>query len=418
MTLPDVDEQLSDLKGVLEVARELAATVDLHSMLTLVEQAARTVMECERASVFLYDDKMDELYSFVATGVEEIRFSAKLGLAGAAIRLRQPVNVSDVYADPRFNPEVDKKTGFRTRNMLTLPLMGLDDRVVGALQVLNKQRPRFSEWDERLAATLAAQAGAAIQRQMLLDQYAEKLKLEHDLGVARAIQQELLPDTPPDVAGFDIAGWNKPADQTGGDAYDFMPLDDGRVAITIADATGHGIGPALVIAECRALLRATVLSSGDPDHVLTRVNDLLVEDLPADRFVTCFFGLLDPKTSTLRYSSGGHGPLLLFRAADEQVTEFSATALPLGVMPGITCEAATPVVFEPGDMMALVTDGFFEWMGPDNEQFGMSRLKDVLRHGKHLPAAELIQTLYRNVVRFGAGTIQGDDLTAVIIKKT
>ncbi len=419
MSLPDTEEQLADMKGVLEVARQLGATVDLRTMLTHIQQASRKVMECERASVFLYDAKTDELYSYVATGVEEIRFSARRGIAGAAVQGRQPINVPDAYADDRFNREVDQQTGFRTRNILSLPLVGLDDAVVGVLQMLNKARGSFSTWDEQLAATLAAQAGAAIQRQMLLEQYAEKQKLERDLDIARRIQQELLPDASPTLKGFDIAGWNKPADQTGGDAFDFMPLDGGRLAITIADATGHGIGPALVIAECRALLRATALSSNDPAEVIVRVNDLLVEDLPADRFVTCFFGLLDPTEATLRFSSGGHGPLLLFRAADEQIAELHATGLPLGIMPDMTCEPADPIVFRPGDMMVLVTDGFFEWMGPDGEeQFGVGRIVDLIRRNKTQPAATLIETLYQEVVRFGAGTAQADDLTAVIIKKT
>ncbi len=417
MDLPGIEEQLSDLKGVLVVARELGATVDLRTMLTRIEGAARHVMESERASVFLYDAKTDELYSYVATGVEEIRFSSKLGLAGAAIQERQLINVPDAYADPRFNPEVDRRTGFRTRNMLTLPLIGLDDAMVGVLQVLNKEQGSFTTWDEQLAATLAAQAGAAIQRQVLLEQYAEKQKLERDLDIARGIQQELLPDAPPEVDGFDIAGWNKPADQTGGDAFDFMALNGGRIAITIADATGHGIGPALVIAECRALLRATALASDEPSEIMARVNDLLVDDLPADRFVTCFFGLLDPSDTSLRFSSGGHGPLLYFRAADGQVVELPATGLPLGIMAGMRCDPVPPVSFQPGDMLVLVTDGFFEWLNANNEQFGMERLFDVVRNNRQLPSADLIQTLYREVLQFAGGTPQADDLTAVVIKK-
>lgn len=418
MTLPDIHEQLSDLEGVLVVARKLGATVDLHTMLTHIEQAARKVMECERASVFLYDRKTDELYSYVATGVEEIRFSAGQGLAGAAVETRRPVNVTDAYSDDRFNSEVDKVTGFRTRNVLSLPLLGLDETIVGVLQMLNKTTGDFSAWDEQLAATLAAQAGAAVQRQMLLDEYAEKQKLERDLDIARVIQQELLPDAAPDVPGFDIAGWNRPAEQTGGDAFDFMPLESGRLAITIADATGHGIGPALVIAECRALLRATAVSGGDPDSIMIRVNDLLVEDLPTDRFVTCFFGLLSPDDATLEYCSGGHGPLFHFRAATDEITELSATGIPLGIMPNIDFETAAPIVLEPGDMMILITDGFFEWLGPHDEQYGTQRVADLVRRNKDIPAAELIDKLYRGVLGFAQGTEQADDLTAVIIKKT
>ena len=418
MSLPNTEEQLADLKGVLEVARQLGATTNLREMLTHIELAARQVMESERASVFLYDAKTDELHSYVATGTTEIRFSAERGIAGAAVQSRQVVNVPDAYADERFNPDVDKTTGFHTRNILSIPLTGLDDTIVGVLQVLNKRQRSFGEWDEQLGATLAAQAGAAVQRQMLLEEYAEKQKLERDLDIARRIQQELLPAAAPQIDGFDIAGWNKPADRTGGDAFDFMPLQDGRLAITIADATGHGIGPALVIAECRALLRAMVSATSELDQIMTRVNDLLVEDLPADRFVTCFFGLLVPTDKTLHFSSAGQGPLIHYRAADEQITAMSATGMPLGIIPDQVFEVGEPIVFEPGDMLFLVTDGFFEWLDPDNEQFGVDRLVEMIRQNHDRPAADIIETLYRQVVRFGAGTPQADDLTAVVVKKT
>ncbi len=418
MAQPDIHEQLSDLNGVLEVARQLGATTDLHAMLTHVEQAARSVMDCERASVFLYDADKDELWGYVATGVEGLRIPASRGISGEAVRSRRPINVPDAYADPRFNQDVDVRTGFRTRNLLTLPLMGVNDQVVGVLQMLNSRRGGFDAWDEQLAVTLAAQAGAAIQRQILLEQYAAKQKLENDLAIARSIQQQLLPSAPPRVEGFDIAGWNRPADQTGGDAFDFMPLPDGRLAITIADATGHGIGPALVIAECRALLRAVAWYSSDPDHIMARVNNILVDDLPRDRFVTCFFGLLDPVKRTLRYASAGHGPLLFFRASGNEIVELSATGIPLGVIANSPYTPAEPVRFDAGDMMVLVTDGFFEWLGLNREQFGMSRLVETISQHAALTADEIIQSLYRSVVQYGEGTTQQDDLTAVIIKAT
>jgi phosphoserine phosphatase RsbU/P len=418
MSLPDIREQLSDLKGVLSVARELGATTDLRAVLSHIERAARSVMDCERASVFLYYAGTDELCTYVATGVEGLRIPASRGICGEALRTRRPINVPDAYADPRFNPQVDVQTGYRTRNLLTLPLMGVDDRVVGVLQMLNSLRGGFGEWDEQLAVTLAAQAGAAIQREMLLEQYAAKQKLENDLAIARSIQQQLLPEGPPEVDGFDIAGWNKPADQTGGDIYDFMHLEDGRLAVIIADATGHGIGPALVIAECRALLRATTCFTDDTNRIMTLVNKLLFEDLAADRFVTCFFGLLDPRNRTLRYCSAGHGPLLFFRSSNEEIVEYSATGMPLGIVGEMDFASVEPIIFQPGDMMVLVTDGFFEWLGLNSEQFGMDRLIETINRNKSRPSVELIEALYQSVLEYGVGTSQQDDLTAVVLKAT
>jgi phosphoserine phosphatase RsbU/P len=409
--------RVTDLQTVLKVTRDLAGTTELTPLLHQIERAALQVLQCERASVFIYDAQTHELYSRMATGVDEIRFSADQGIAGEAARKSEVIIVADAYADKRFNPEIDRKTGFTTRNMVTFPLRGLDNSTVGVLQVLNKSTGPFDAWDRDLVETLGAQIGVVLQRQLLLEQYAEKQRIQADLNIAREIQQRLLPKEPPAVPGFDIAGWNKPADETGGDCFDFIPLGDGSLAVTIADATGHGVGPALVIAECRALFRATVLLSADLAAVVGNINNLLCADLPTDRFVTAFFGVLSAKERTLHYISAGHGPLFRYLRREDRVLELKADTVPLGIMPGMVCDPPQGFVLEPGDMMVLVTDGFAEWIGTDGEQVGQERLCDVIRRYRDSPCAEIIQALHQMVLEFAGGTHQADDLTAVVIKK-
>ncbi|MCG8403652.1 MAG: SpoIIE family protein phosphatase [Phycisphaerales bacterium] len=411
------EKQIHDLRSVLEVSRELSATNDLTPLLQKVEHAALKVLECERATVFLYDREQNELYSRMATGVDEIRFSADLGIAGEVVRTGEIINVPDAYADPRFNPEIDQKTGFRTRNMVTFPLIGFDRSIVGVLQVLNKHSGDFDPWDHELVKTFGAQVGVAVQRQLLLEHYAEKQRIERDLNIARKIQKGLLPQEDANVEGFDIAGWNKPADETGGDCYDFLALPDGSLAVTIADATGHGIGPALMIAECRALFRATTSLSQDLSEVTTRVNNLLCEDLPDDRFVTAFFGLLLPKAETLAYLSAGHGPLIKYTRADDRIEERRANGPPLGIMPDMSWSNPEAFKMAPGDMMILVTDGFFEWQNAEQEQFGTERIFEIIRKHRDRPCTEIIKHLHEAVVAFAGDRPQDDDLTAVIIKK-
>ena len=412
------DRRVADLQTVLEVTRDLAATTELTPLLQKIEQAALQVLRCERASVFLYDPKTHELYSRLATGVNEIRFSADQGIAGEAVRIGEVVIVADAYADKRFNPEIDRRTGFRTRNMVTFPLRGIDNAVVGVLQVLNKASGGFDAWDRRLVETLGAQIGVVLQRQLLLEEYAEKQRIQADLNIAREIQQRLLPKEPPQVAGFDVAGWNKPADETGGDYFDFVSLPDGSAAIAIADATGHGVGPALVIAECRAVFRATVMLSRDLSTVVGHVNDLLCADLPPDRFVTAFFGILSAQDAMLQYLSAGHGPLVRYLRGEDRFIELKANTVPLGIMPGLKFDPPDRFALAPGDMMVLVTDGFVEWMGAGGEQFGMKRLFRVIREQRDASCSEIIQALHEAVLAFAEGSRQADDLTAVIIKKT
>ena len=205
-SVKDSKRTIADLTHLLDVSRQLGATVELQPLLESIERAALKVLGCERASVFLYDRTANELYSKLATGVEEIRFPADRGIAGEAAQQRTTINVEDAYADDRFNPDVDRQTGFRTRSLLTVPMSGYDGSLMGVLQVLNKRGGAFTTSDEHLAHTVGALAGVALQRQLLLEAYAEKQKLEHDLSLAREIQQSALPTAPPRLDGFDIAG--------------------------------------------------------------------------------------------------------------------------------------------------------------------------------------------------------------------
>ncbi len=242
-------------------------------------------------------------------------------------------------------------------------------------------------------------------------------KMTHDLDIARSIQQGLLPTSPPRLDDFEVAGWNQPADQTGGDYFDWQALPDGRLAVSLADATGHGIGPALVSASCRAYARASFLSGNGQDGVLEQLNRLLAEDLSANRFVTYAVVFLDPVSSRLKVLSAGHGPILWYRRETGRVENLEAQGIPLGMFAGVRYGRATEGRLAEGDFLALVTDGFYEWENPGGEEFGLARLEAVLRESRDLPAEEVIARLRSAVSDFCKGTEQKDDLTAVILRR-
>ena len=413
----DESQKLGDLRAVLEISRQLGAVSELVQLLQIIEQATLKVLDCERISIFLHDSNTDELYSKLATGQVGLRIPSSAGIAGECFRSASVINVPDAYADPRFNREVDRRTGFTTRNLLTCPLLGLDHRPVGVLQILNKRARAFDGWDEELVRTIGAQAGVALQRQLLLEQYLENQRMQEDLRIAQDIQQRLLPRFPPVVPNYDIAGWNSPADETGGDFYDFQVLNSGALAVTIADVTGHGVGPALIASECRALLRASLSLTQNLERVLALVNDLLNADLPDDRFVTAFVGLLEPQEHRFAYISAGQGPIFHFTHSTGEIKEMPTTGLPLGVLPGREYALSRAFIFEPGDLLLFATDGFVEWPGPDRDRFGDERFCEVVRRHYRLPAAELIQQIHRACQEFARGTPQQDDLTAVVIKR-
>ena len=242
-------------------------------------------------------------------------------------------------------------------------------------------------------------------------------RVNHDLGIARSIQQGLLPAKSPGMDQFDVAGWNQPADQTGGDYFDWQALPDGRFAISLADATGHGIGPALVSTSCRAYARASFLANGEQNGLLDRLNRLLAEDLSANRFVTFAVVFVDPFSSNVKVLSAGHGPILWYSYATDKFVNLEAHGIPLGMIAGVKYSHGTDVSLSSGDMLVLVTDGFYEWENPEGEEFGMSRLESVIRESRDYPSEEVIKRLRSGVMSFSRGTSQQDDLTAVIIRR-
>lgn len=402
---------------VLEVTRSLAVPLELKAMLAQVTAAAREVLRADRVSVLLYDAPRRELYSLVATGVEEIRFSAERGIAGECIRTRQVVNVADCYADPRFNRDIDRCTGYHTHCLMSAPLIGCEERLVGVLQLMNKAGGEFSAEDASLAGVFASQCAVAVQRALLLAEHQAKLKLERDIEVAHEIQTRVLPTEMPQLPDIDMAPWSRPADQTGGDIYDVAPLGVGRCAFLVGDATGHGIGPALSVTQVRAMLRMALRLDASLATAVAHVNGQLAADLPADRFVTAVVGVLDAATGTVSYIAAGQAPLLHYHAGTRQVTSLRASAPPLGVVDPLPALKPEHLVLAPGDMLALFTDGFFEARAPGGVFFDESRVHAWLRDHASQPLPEIIAGLCATVDRFRDGAPQADDMTALLIRR-
>ena len=255
-------------------------------------------------------------------------------------------------------------------------------------------------------------------------------EVEHDLRTARSIQMGLLPRRPPEVAGYDIAGWSQPADQTGGDYYDWIELPGGRVIFTIADATGHGIGPALLIAACRAYFRA-IASHVDPlEQICAQVDQLVAADVgDGGRFITAAVALLEPDKHRLSLYSAGQAPMYLYAAAGDEVKLLDADQPPLGTRFGVDGDGdgeaagadgsrARVLTMSPGDAFVLITDGFFECANVGGERLGVRGLADSVRRHHAVGAEAMIRRLHDDVCAFSAGVPQDDDRTAVVIRRT
>lgn len=269
-----------------------------------------------------------------------------------------------------------------------------------------------------LAAVVASRIRTHVAAALREAELKSKLdQVNHDLDIARSIQRGLLPTESPKLDDFELAGWNDPADQTGGDYFDWQSLPDGRLAISLGDATGHGVGPALVSALCRAYARASLVADDKHHHVLDRLNRLLAEDLSANRFVTFALMFLDSQKSEVEILSAGHGPILWYRHATNDLENLEAQGIPLGMIAGVSYDQALVRQLAPNDMIVLVTDGFYEWENPQGEEFGLQRLEAVILKSQDCSAEEVIEKLRLAVADFCGGTEQKDDLTAVVLKR-
>ncbi|AUX46284.1 protein phosphatase [Sorangium cellulosum] len=411
----------SSLILILDVSRKLAAPCDLTELLGLIIQTGREVIGADRGSVFLYDEEAKELYSRVATGETQIRVSIDKGIAGECARKRQTILVEDCYKDPRFNPEIDRRTGYHTKSLITVPLIGLDDKLVGVLQMLNSRAGSFGPDERDVAELLAAQAAVAVQRTLLLEERMIKIKLEHDLTIAREIQQNVLLRRLPRCPGYSLSVFSKPADDTGGDIYDVIRLDEradmSPLLLLLADAAGHGIGPALSVTQFRAMLRIGLRLSADMEALLHHINQQLIEDLPGDRFITAFLGILDPATHQVRYHAAGQGPLLHYRAAEGQVVWRDPSTTPLGMFMDLDLAPTPPLVMAPGDLLVLLTDGFYEYQDAAGQVFGKERVGDLIHRLHHRPTSDILGALLAEVRRFAGTAKQIDDLTALLVKR-
>lgn len=405
------------LEEILQVTRALAQPFDLMTMLAEVTAATRRVLRAERSSVWLHDASTNELVLEVASDIRHVRVPVGAGLVGVCARDRLLLNVPDCYADPRFDREVDRRSGFHTRCSLTLPLIHHDGTLVGVMQVLNKEGGVFGPADEALAEALAAQCAVALVRVRMTAALIDGERMRQELELARVLQMSTLPSTMPTLSGYDMHGSFMPASLTGGDTYDLALIEQGLLVV-LGDATGHGIAPALSVTQMHAMLRMAFRLGSNLETAFRQVNDQLADTLPDGRFVTAFIGLLDAASHRLRFLSGGQGPILHFQAATQRCVTYKATSFPMGAMRLNTLSQAVELALEPGDILVLLSDGIYEYEDAESGQFGQARVESVLREHHQESTAALADHLLKAVTAFARGAPQEDDVTLVLLKRS
>ena len=406
-----------NLDALLEVSRAMASAIDLDSLLAVIQTHATEVMEAERGTIFIHEEETGTLWNRTSGGLAsgEVRVAIGAGIAGCVAKTREMLNVPDAYADPRFNPEVDRRTRFRTRSILCAPLLGRAGTLLGVIQVLNKvQGGVFRPDDEALLAAFASHAAVALDRARLVEAFVEKQRIEEGLRLAHDIQMAMLPRRFPVAREFELTADLRPARSVGGDLYDFLQGDD-QVWFMVGDVSGKGVAAALFMAVAKTLFHASVTRDASPASVFTRINRELCRDNEGAMFVTAFAGCLDLRTGAVATVNAGH-PRPFRVAGTGAVTELAvAPGLPLGVSEGYDY-AAGALVLEPGESLYLYTDGVTEALDERGEEFSLRRLESTLRGLAGSSAAGLVAGSLAAVHAFAGATPPSDDVAVMAVR--
>ena len=419
-TIEGLQAELERQRRLAEASYALHTTLDLGELLQLILRAASEGVNADRGTVFLISEDGTELWSRVLQGHEslEIRLPIGKGIAGAVGKTGQTIRIDDAYEDKRFDQSWDKKTGFRTRQILAAPIRGRDGRTVGVFQLLNKNEGNFDESDEAFLDALSIHAALAVENARLHHSAIEKERQDREIALVQNVQRAIQPEqTNQEVETLSIAGLNVLCEDASGDYYDLIPLEDGRVVVVIGDVSGHGMHSALVMAQARALLRAFCATITDLARVVNLLNDFLSKDLTSGRFMTMFIALFDPKTGAMHWCSAGHPPTLLFRREGE-VERLISTGRVLGIFPNGNFVLGEARTLEPGDVLLLYTDGATEANAPDGEMFGEERLTDVLRSAAGKPPQDMLDAISQALQQWTRAPDMGDDLTMMAVQRT
>lgn len=301
---------------------------------------------------------------------------------------------------------------------LAVPLVSQGE-LIGLLNL----GPRLSEQeysadDRALLSNLATQAAPALRVAQLVRKQKEEARalerIEHELQIARLIQQTLLPKQLPKIKGWKVGAYYRPALEVGGDFYDFFDLPDGKLGILVADVTDKGVPAAIVMATTRSMLRAAAERSNSPGKVLESANEQLCSDIPENMFVTCLYAVLNHSDGVLCFANAGHD--LPYVQGGGHVKELYATGMPLGLMPGMKYEEKQTQI-QPGDTILFHSDGLAEAHNPQREMFGFPRMKDLM--SRHHGGTDVIDYLIDELVRFtGSDWEQEDDVTLVALERS
>ena len=401
---------LSDLAFAIGGSAEPEEIVE-----TLVDTLMH-VVDAEQAVVTLLDqderDLMKTSLRLRATSTGDSAFRLNDSLLGWMYLNKEPLVVNDPKSDERFRRvEWDQSI----RSMMCVPLL-VKSNLTGLLTLYNKKDSQgFTDDNQRLLTIIAAQSAQLIENAKLYQESLKLAQVEQQQKSAYEIQRNLLPSSPPEIAGYDLAGDSRPAQMVGGDYFDFIEISGGRWAICLGDVSGKGIPASLLMANLQATLRGQTLSDVPVDELVSRSNTLMYKSMDDERFVTLLYGKLDRETHELSFCNAGHEqPLLL--SSNGELSRLETTGIALGVVDAYPYKKNT-ISMRSGDVLIIYSDGITDATNSSEEAFGLERLISVVKEHREEPAATLTESIFKAVGEHVGDASQFDDLTLVVVKR-
>jgi sigma-B regulation protein RsbU (phosphoserine phosphatase) len=396
-----------ELQRVQKTAQTITSILDLDQLIESIVNEVAQWFNCVEASVYLHDEERHEM---VLASVRGCRLLDK----GHRLKIGQDGMVGHVAATVRMHyaPDVRKDRYYiacehETLSEVAIPLC-VGDRLVGVFTASHTELDAFTRPMLRILQALCDHVAIAIHNALRFEEErSERAAMDRDAQEARAIQQALLPKSSPYIAGFAISGLSVPARAVGGDWYDFIPFPDGRWGIVLADVSGKGTAAALLMSATRGMLRSLAEACCSPGEVLTRLNNLLVDDFPAGKFVTLVYAVLDPAKRTLVFANAGHLRPLFIDNQGERFLDVER-GLPLGLGSGDYSE--TVISLSEGSKLIFYSDGITEAVNGNDEEYGACRLAE---HAAKAGASAV--SLVDEVRSFANGAGVRDDASAVFV---
>ncbi len=385
-----------------------------------LEQIVSLVFEAvpaDRCLLMMRDEHSEELKVAVARlrdrvgEVGEIRVSRNV-MDEVVIRGKS-VLTSDAQHDPRFASGTVVLQG--VRSVLAVPL-GVSEKVFGIIYADSPiAEGRFTEDHLKVLTTLASVAAIRVENARLVESRFQQERLERELQLAMEIQQRFQPTAPPVIAGYELQGISFPCYEIGGDYYDFIEREDGRMVITLGDVSGKGTAAALLMSSLHAAIHAQTGSHDTLVETISAVNRYLADNIPSNRFVTLFYAELDPESGALSFLNAGHNPPLIVHAAGT-VEQLASGGLPLGINADADYREGRTTM-QLGDVLVIYSDGVTEAASPSGEEFGPTRLYEVVSRNVEASAAGIRDRIESALTKFSQGTQAADDITLVIVKR-